>query len=364
LRFVLHTAKGFDIYQLYQKIQTDRGMGRKLTAIVAADIAGYSLLLGQNETALLAALTRFRRDLLDPSIRAYGGRVFRLLGDGSLFSFDSALHAVEFAVSIQGAMVEWQAQLIPGALLQFRMGVALGDVVSDGEDIHGDGVNIAARLEALAPPGGICVSRAVFDQIKPPLNRRFEPLGARQLKNIASPVEIWRFQPLASAQLEAAGVSRLTFNGRQILDPKVSNLIVDLHMRSALLAASDAFDEILMEPDEGRSLPLAALYSRIGDKINRARHMLSCIGIQSEVDLNQLGHWQPESIMSEYISNVFDDAATAFAMRLLPQIQAVLQSDQPAAAKRIQLMNAIRGIADNEMTAKAKKHIKFAFVDV
>ncbi len=344
-------------------------MERKLAAIVAADVVDYSLLLGQNEAAVLGALARLRHELIDPAAGAYGGRIFRLMGDGSLFEFNSALSAIEFAVTIQRAKAERRGQPLQGLLLQLRMGVALGDIVVDGDDIHGDGVNIAARLEALAPPGGICISRTVFDQIKPPHSEGFQPLGERHLKNIAVPVGVWRWLPPDAAQPDATqpdtgGAGRFAANGRQILDPKVTALIVDLHMRSALLAASEAFDEILTGPDEGRGLQLDALYSRFGDKINKARHMLGCINVESTIDLEKFGQWQSPLIMSEFISNVFDDSATAYAMRLLPQIQAVLQSDQPAVVKRLQLMEIIRTFLNDEMTPKTKRLIKFAFVDV
>ena len=137
-------------------------MERRLAAIVAADVANYSLLLGRNELGTLNELKRLQDELIDPAIHHYRGRVVRLMGDGSLLSFDSALNAVKFAVDIQREMVIRKINAPSDVQINFRMGVNLGDIVEDRQDIHGEGINVAVRLEELAPPGGLCLSHSIY----------------------------------------------------------------------------------------------------------------------------------------------------------------------------------------------------------
>src|SRR5918993_4468047 len=141
-------------------------MERRLAAIMAADVVGYSRLIRSDEDGTLAALKSLRSDLIGPKLAEHYGRVVKLMGDGLLAEFASVVEAVRAAAEMQKAMAERNAILPEGKRIEFRIGVNLGDVVIDGDDIHGDGVNVAARLEGLAEPGGVCVSAAVYDQVR------------------------------------------------------------------------------------------------------------------------------------------------------------------------------------------------------
>jgi adenylate cyclase len=165
---------------------------RRLAAIVSADVVGYSLLMGRDDSATLAGLKTHRRELIDPKIAEYGGRIVKTTGDGLLLEFPSVVDAVRCAVDVQHGMAERNAGVPPERRIEFRFGINVGDVIIDGDDIFGDGVNVAARLEALADPGGICVSRVVRDQVLDKLSFTFEDLGPQDMKNIARPIEVYR----------------------------------------------------------------------------------------------------------------------------------------------------------------------------
>src|SRR6202047_4904337 len=168
---------------------------RRLAAILAADVAGYSRLMGADEEATVARLKALRRDLADPKIKEHRGRIVKTTGDGLLLEFASVVDAVRCAVEVQREMAERNASVPPDRRIEFRMGINLGDIIKDGRDIHGDGVNVAARLEALAEPGGICVSRVVRDEVRDKLDFTFDDLGEQQVKNIARPVRVYRVGP-------------------------------------------------------------------------------------------------------------------------------------------------------------------------
>src|ERR1700746_3513697 len=165
---------------------------RKLAAILSADVVGYSRSMEIDEAGTLARLKAMRRDLFDPLIAAYSGRTFQLIGDGALVEFGSAVDAVTCAIEVQKKVQERNAGSSEDARIEFRIGINVGDVIIDGDDIYGDGVNVAARLEALAAPGGICVSRVVRDQVRDKLDFSFEDMGEQQVKNIARPVRVHR----------------------------------------------------------------------------------------------------------------------------------------------------------------------------
>jgi len=178
---------------------------RRLAAILAADVAGYSRLMGADEEATLAALKAIRRELSDPKVNEHHGRIVKTTGDGLLIEFSSVVDAVRCAVEVQRAMAERNTEVPEARRIEFRIGINLGDIILDDDDIYGDGVNIAARLEALTEPGGICVSRVVHDQVRDKLDVVFEDMGEQQVKNIARPVHIWRVRlgakPAVSAPL-------------------------------------------------------------------------------------------------------------------------------------------------------------------
>ena len=165
---------------------------RRLAAIVSADVTGYSLLMGRDDSGTLAALKAHRRELIDPKIAEYGGRIVKTTGDGLLLEFPSVVEAVRCAVDVQRGMAERNAAVPPDERIAFRIGINVGDIIIDDDDIFGDGVNVAARLETLADPGGICVSRAVRDQVLDKLSFAFDDLGAQEVKNIVRPVEVYR----------------------------------------------------------------------------------------------------------------------------------------------------------------------------
>jgi class 3 adenylate cyclase/pimeloyl-ACP methyl ester carboxylesterase len=166
-------------------------MERRLAALLAADVAGYSRLMGEDETGTLATLRRHRTELIGPAVTRHHGRIVKLMGDGILAEFRSVVEAVECAVEIQHGMSERNATMPPGREMALRIGVHLGDVIADEDDVYGDGVNIAARIESIAEKGGICLSRQAFDHIEGKLNLEIRSLGRRELKNITKPVEVY-----------------------------------------------------------------------------------------------------------------------------------------------------------------------------
>jgi TolB-like protein/class 3 adenylate cyclase len=165
---------------------------RRLAAILAADVAGYSRLMGADEEGTLAALKRVRAELGDPKIAEHRGRIVKTTGDGMLVEFASVVDAVRCAVEVQQGMAARNADVAAERRIEFRIGINLGDIISDDNDIYGDGVNVAARLEALAEPGGICVSAVVRDQVRDKLDVAFDDRGEQQVKNIARPVHVFR----------------------------------------------------------------------------------------------------------------------------------------------------------------------------
>ena len=165
---------------------------RRLAAILAADVAGYSRLMGVDEEGTLRQLKAHRRELVDPKITEHRGHIVKTTGDGMLVEFISVVDAVRCAVDIQRSMVERNAEVPTETRILFRIGINVGDIISDDNDIYGDGVNVAARLEALADPGGIDVSRNVHDQVRDKLSFSFEDMGEQTVKNIARPIGVHR----------------------------------------------------------------------------------------------------------------------------------------------------------------------------
>ncbi len=157
-------------------------MERKLAAILAADVVGYSRLMEADEVGTLAALKSHRDELIDPTIAEHHGHIVKLMGDGALIEFASVVDAVACALAIQEGMAGRNEGTAEDRRLEFRIGVHLGDVIVEGDHLHGDGVNVAARLEGLAKPGGICLSQQAFDQIETKLELAYEDLGERRVK--------------------------------------------------------------------------------------------------------------------------------------------------------------------------------------
>src|SRR5205814_5149305 len=172
---------------------------RRLAAILAADVAGYSRLIGADEQGTLNRLRSIRTDVVDPKIAEHHGRLVKTTGDGLLVEFSSVVDALRCATGLQAGMAERNTEIAADQRIEFRIGINVGDVVVENDDIFGDGVNVAARLEGLAEPGGICVSARVQEDAAGRLDLTFDDLGEQSLKNIARPVRVHRVR-LAAAE--------------------------------------------------------------------------------------------------------------------------------------------------------------------
>jgi adenylate cyclase len=188
---------------------------RRLAAILAADVVGYSRMMGEDEEGTLARLNTLRSELLHPKVSEYGGRIVKTTGDGTLIEFPSAVDAVQHAIDIQQALSHRNADLPEKERIEIRMGINLGDIIVQGEDIFGDGVNVAARLEGLAEPGGVYISDLVQASIRNKLDIALDDLGEQSLKNITEPRQAG--MPLLQMRCSAAPLSRCsrsrTFRG-------------------------------------------------------------------------------------------------------------------------------------------------------
>jgi class 3 adenylate cyclase len=184
----------------------ENAVERKLAAIMVADVVGYSRMMGDDEAGTLAALTRYRREFVDPAILEHRGRIVKTTGDGLLLEFASVVDAVRCAIALQQGMAEINGGLPDSRRMTFRIGVNIGDVIVQDRDLFGDGVNVAARLQAFAEPGGICVSRAANEQIRGKIDVSFVEAGSHQFKNIARPVEVLALSAEVIAGLPRAPV--------------------------------------------------------------------------------------------------------------------------------------------------------------
>jgi TolB-like protein/Flp pilus assembly protein TadD len=199
---------------------------RRLTAILAADVAEYSRLMGADEEGTHERLKAHLRDLIEPKIAEHRGRVVKNTGDGFLAEFSSVIAAVRCAVEVQSGMVERNAATPPEERIEFRVGINLGDVIAEAGDIFGDGVNVAARLEALAEPGGICVSRVVRDQVRDRLDLGFEDLGGQQVKNIARPVRVYSVHPGGTSSAPKASAFFTILETPTVSAPRLSIVVL------------------------------------------------------------------------------------------------------------------------------------------
>src|SRR6202140_1170200 len=180
-------------------VLSDERVERRLAAILAADVAGYSRLMGANEEATLAQLKSVRRALVDPTIAAHRGRIVKTTGDGMLVEFASAVDAARCAVEVQRGMAAQNADVPQAVRIEFRIGIHVGDIIIDDNDIFGDGVNIPARLEGIAEPGGVCISDDAQRQVRGKVDVGFDDMGPQTLKNIAEPMRAWRMQIAAAS---------------------------------------------------------------------------------------------------------------------------------------------------------------------
>jgi len=217
---------------------------RRLAAVLAADVVGYSRLMGADEIGTLRALQAHRRELIDPKIAAHHGRIVKTTGDGLLVEFPSAVEAVACAIAVQQGTESRNAGVAEGKRLTFRVAINVGDIISEGGDIFGDGVNVAARLESLCEPGGLCISRAVRDQVRDKLPVAFDDLGEQQVKNIARPVRAFGLTPQAIAAVQAiAPQGRAAPSGR-------SRLWLAAALVAAMIAGGGAWWIVRAPPTE------------------------------------------------------------------------------------------------------------------
>lgn len=170
-------------------------MERRLAAILAADVVGYTRLMGQDEAGTLAALKAHREEFVQPKIVEHRGRLIKLMGDGVLVEFASVVDALACAAELQSGMAERNGQASDKPQIVFRIGINLGDVIVEGDDLYGDGVNVASRLESLAEPGGICISAKVYNEVKNKLALSYEDLGEREVKNVSEPIRVYLIVP-------------------------------------------------------------------------------------------------------------------------------------------------------------------------
>ena len=161
-------------------------MARRLAAILAADVVGYSRLMSEDEAGTLRAVKTHQKEVFDPEVARHGGRIVKLMGDGVLVEFPSVVEAVQCAIAVQDKLAA-----APETWIKLRIGVTLGDIIIDADDIFGNGVNVAARLQEMAEPGGICISGTVFEQVEGKVDHRFVDLGTQQIRNIPKPVHVY-----------------------------------------------------------------------------------------------------------------------------------------------------------------------------
>ena len=199
---------------------------RRLAAILAADVAGYSRLMGADEEGTHERLKAHLGQLVDPKIREHRGRTVKSTGDGILAEFPSVIDAVRCAAEVQRGMIDRNAEQPADQRIEFRIGINLGDVIVEEYDIFGDGVNVAARLEALAQPGGICISGTVYDQIRDKLAHRFDDMGEQSVKNIARPVRVYALRPDAVAVLPRSNGAPLAAKPQPAAAPRLSIVVL------------------------------------------------------------------------------------------------------------------------------------------
>ncbi len=204
---------------------SDERVDRRLVAVLAADIAGYSRLMGRDEERTLAQLKVFRKTLVDPSIASHHGRIVKTTGDGMLVEFSSAVDAARCAVEVQRAMAERNVGVPADLRIEFRIGIHVGDIIFDDDDIFGDGVNIAARLEGIAEPGGVCISDDAHRQVRGKVDIAFDDIGEQTLKNITEPMRAWHMK-LAVGSAPSGSSGSAPARPRELALPDKPSIVV------------------------------------------------------------------------------------------------------------------------------------------
>lgn len=198
---------GLDVGIAWTAMEPPR-VDRRLAAVLEADVVGYSRLIERDEIGTLQRLKALRKQVIEPVLARHEGRIIKLLGDGALVEFPSAAEAVQAAVEVQRAVVDHEQDRPEAERLRFRIGISLGDLVHEDGDIFGEGVNLAARLEQLAEPGGICIARNVYEQARNRLPVAFAPMGRQRLKHLADPVEVFAVHPVGTPARRGALLRR------------------------------------------------------------------------------------------------------------------------------------------------------------
>ena len=323
------------------------GVRRRLAAIVAADVVGYSRLMSDDEAGTLARLKVIRRELFEPKTKLYRGRIFKTTGDGALVEFKSAIDAVNSAVDIQRMLAEREAEVPEDRRVRLRMGISLGDVIVEGSDLYGNGVNVAARMESLAEPGGICISGNVYEQVRGAGGLAFDDLGEQKVKNITNPVYAYRVRLGSSGVTEPdrqqggaapplpekPSIAILPFDNlsgdpdqRYFADGIVEDIITELSKYSWLLviARNTSFsfrDKVVDIKEVGRKLRVRYVMEgsirRTGDRVRITaqlidaqsgahvwaehfdRDLAEVFAVQDEITQNVAGAIQPRLISAE-----------------------------------------------------------------
>ena len=278
-------------------------MERRLAAIMAADVVSYSRLMGADEIGTLRTLQAHRRELIDPTIAAHRGRIVKTTGDGLLVEFPSAVEAVACAISVQRGVALRNAGVAEDKRLIFRIGINVGDIISEAGDIFGDGVNVAARLEGLCEPGGLCVSRTARDQVRDKLAVTFDDLGEQQVKNIARPVRAFGLTPEAIAEVPELAPQEI------IIRRARGRLWIILTFVTAAFAAGGAAWWIVRGPPQALHLAEPIAPAPIGTaRASIAVLPLEALGAEGGSDyfadgltediINALGRFRDLSVMS------------------------------------------------------------------
>ncbi len=337
-------------------------MRRRLTAIVAADIVGYSKRFSEDETGTLAAIQALRTQIIEPHLAIHSGRIFRLIGDSTLLEFESALGAVEFAIQVQQYLAERSETEGMSNPLVLRMGLDLGDVVVEENEIHGEGINIAVRLEKMAEPGGICMSDNIHTQIRKTIDPACFPIGPRSLKNIADPVQVWRWRPKRGAP--SPSHTGLSGAGRKPIDARLTELVLKLHARSAQLAISDALDDLLAQNEPTQTRNAGHFYERITEELLKARAMLDGVQVEPIDEFRDLHPGAlPYQTLSAFIAGLFQQHGNVYLLRLMPEMELIMNGDGDAVAKRRLCLDLIRRFYDEEFVVRSKGLIKAAFLE-
>jgi adenylate cyclase len=254
---------------------------RRLAAILAADIAGYSRLMGADEEGTHERLQAHLRELVNPKINKHRGRIVKNTGDGLLAEFPSVVDAVRCSVEIQRGMVDREPEVPEERRIRFRIGINLGDVIAEEHDIFGDGVNVAARLEGLAEPGGICVSRMVRDNVRDKLDLPFEDMGEQSVKNIARPVHVYSLRSEAVADLSVPVTTPAVLISPQTRTPRMSIVVLPFTILS-----NDPEQQYFAD---GITDDLTTDLSRLADMLVISRNTAFAYR-NKPIDTKQIGH--------------------------------------------------------------------------